>query len=123
MLSIRGGGVRLCDGISRREVLRIGGLGFTGLLWSDWLRSRALASGRTRKEKNSAGGFGKAKSCIMVFNYGGPSHLETWDPKPDAPQEIRGEFHPIATSVPGLRHRRVSGPDRLFPSQKRDIGN
>jgi hypothetical protein len=39
----------------------------------------------------------------MVFNYGGPSHLETWDPKPDAPQEIRGEFHPVATNVPGLR--------------------
>jgi len=103
MLSIRGGGVRLCDGISRREILRIGGLGFTGLLWSDWLRSRAHAGGRTRKEKNSSGGFGKAKSCIMVFNYGGPSHLETWDPKPDAPPEIRGEFHPIATSVPALR--------------------
>jgi hypothetical protein len=103
MLSIRGDGVRFCDGISRREVLRIGGLVFTGLLWSDWLRSRALAGGRNRKEKNPAGGFGKAKSCIMVFNYGGPSHLETWDPKPDAPPEIRGEFHPIATSVPGLR--------------------
>ncbi|HEV2946426.1 MAG TPA: DUF1501 domain-containing protein [Gemmataceae bacterium] len=100
MLSIRGGGVRLCDGLSRRELLRIGGLGFTGLLWSDWLRSRAL--GRTRKVASSSGGFGKAKACIMVFNYGGPSHLETWDLKPDAPKEIRGEFHPIGTNVPGI---------------------
>jgi hypothetical protein len=102
MLCIHGHGVRLCDGISRREVLRVGGLGFTGLLWSDWLRSRALASSRNRKGSSSAGGFGKAKSCIMVFNYGGPSHLETWDLKPDAPKEIRGEFHPIVTNVPGL---------------------
>src|SRR6516162_153674 len=101
MLSIRGSGVRLCDGINRRELLRIGGLGFTGLLWSDWLRSRAL--GRTRKSASTSGGFGKAKSCIMVFNYGGPSHLETWDLKPDAPKEIRGEFHPIATNLPGLQ--------------------
>jgi hypothetical protein len=102
MLSIRGGGVRLCDGITRREVLRIGGLGFTGLMWADWLRSRATAGGRNHKRSPSTGGFGKAKACIMVFNYGGPSHLETWDLKPDAPKEIRGEFHPIATSVPGL---------------------
>jgi hypothetical protein len=99
MLSILGRSVRLCDGLSRREVLRIGGLGFTGLMWSDWLRSRAAAAGRTRK---GAGGFGKAKACILVFNYGGPSHLDTWDLKPDAPQEIRGEFQPVATQVPGL---------------------
>src|SRR5438270_11093517 len=103
MLSIRGGGVRLCDGINRREVLRIGGLGFTGLMWSDYLRSRAAAANRNHKESSSVGGFGKAKACILVFNYGGPSHLETWDPKPDAPKEIRGEFRPIATSVPGIR--------------------
>jgi hypothetical protein len=103
MLSIRGGGVRLCDGISRREVLRIGGLGFTGLMWPDWLHSRAAAANRNHKNASSAGGFGKAKSCILVFSYGGPSHLEIWDPKPEAPKEIRGEFQPIATSLPGLR--------------------
>src|SRR5438876_2707179 len=102
MLSIHGGGVRLCDGINRREVLRIGGLGFTGLMWSDYLRCRATAASRNHKRSSSSGGFGKAKACILVFNYGGPSHLETWDPKPDAPKEIRGEFQPIATSVPGL---------------------
>ncbi len=101
MLSVLGRSVRLCDGLSRREVLRIGGLGFTGLMWSDWLRSRAAAAGRTRKAA-LAGGFGKAKACILIFNYGGPSHLDTWDLKPDAPQEIRGEFQPVATQVPGL---------------------
>ena len=43
------------------------------------------------------GTFGKAKACILIFNYGGPSHIDTWDLKPDAPKEIRGEFNPAAT--------------------------
>src|SRR3954451_15122676 len=89
MLSILGRGVRLCDGMTRREALRIGGLGFTGLLWSDWLRARASA--QTQAGAGPAGGFGRAKACILIFNYGGPSHLDIWDLKPDAPQEIRGE--------------------------------
>jgi hypothetical protein len=95
MLSILGRGVCLCDGLTRREVLRVGGLAFTGLLWSDRLRSRAAAAGQR-------GTFGKAKACILVFNYGGPSHLDIWDLKPDAPPEISGEFKPIATCVPGV---------------------
>jgi hypothetical protein len=101
MLSIRGQGCRLCDGITRREVLRVGGLGFTGLLWSDWLRSRGLASQSADAPKKSSQ-FGKAKACILIFNYGGPSHLDIWDLKPDAPTEIRGEFKPAATKVPGM---------------------
>src|SRR6266853_399557 len=84
-------------GFTRREALRVGGLGFTGLLWADTLRARA---GTTAKPAN--GTFGKAKACILVFNYGGPSHLDLWDLKPDAPKEIRGEFKPVATSVPGV---------------------
>ena len=91
MLSLLGRGARLCDGITRREALRIGGLGFTGLMWSDWLRSRAAAAGRGRS--------GKARACILIFNYGGPSHLDLWDLKPDAPREVRGEFKPAATNV------------------------
>jgi hypothetical protein len=97
MLSVLGRSVRLCDGISRREVLRVGGLAFTGLMWSDLLRGRAAAS--TQKP---AATFGKAKACILIFNYGGPSHLDTWDLKPDAPAEVRGEFKPIPTSAPGV---------------------
>jgi hypothetical protein len=100
MLSLLGRGVRLCDGLTRREVLRIGGLGFTGLMWSDLLRARAASEPvSTGKEKSK---FGKAKACILIFNYGGPSHLDTWDLKPDAPKEIRGDFKPIATRVPGI---------------------
>jgi hypothetical protein len=93
MLSLLGRGVRLCDGLSRREILRVGGLAFTGLLFSDWLR----AAGPARP----AGTFGKARACILIFNYGGPAHLDTLDLKPDAPREIRGEFRPTATRVPG----------------------
>jgi hypothetical protein len=99
MLSILGRGIRLCDGISRREVLRVGGLAFTGLMWSDMLRARA-ASQASRKP--GRGNIAKAKSCILIFNYGGPSHIDTLDLKPDAPQEIRGEFKPIATRAQGM---------------------
>jgi hypothetical protein len=95
MLSVLGRGVRLCDGVTRREILRVGGLAFTGLLWSDWLRARAAGP-------KPAATFGKAKACILIFNYGGPSHLDVWDLKPDAPPEVRGEFKPAATSVPGV---------------------
>ncbi|HJT35531.1 MAG TPA: DUF1501 domain-containing protein [Pirellulales bacterium] len=101
MLSLLGRRVRLCDGFNRRELLRIGGLGFTGLAWSDWLRARADASTHP-DDRKTGGAFAKAKSCILIFNYGGPSHLDTFDLKPNAPAEIRGEFQPIATRVPGV---------------------
>ena len=97
MFSIFGDRIRTRNGISRREMLRVGGLGFSGLMLSDLLRTRATAATRIQ-----AGQFGKAKACILIFNYGGPSHLDMWDLKPDAPKEIRGEFKPIATSVPGI---------------------
>ena len=77
--------------LTRRESLRLGlmGLSIPGL----W-QQRALArSGRG----------GRAKSCILLFCWGGPSQLETFDLKPDAPAEIRGDFKPIATSVPGIQ--------------------
>jgi Protein of unknown function (DUF1501) len=103
VLSLLGRSVRLCDGITRREVLRVGGLGFTGLMWSDWLRARATAAGPAPAGSKPAGGrFGKARACVLIFNYGGPSHLDIWDLKPDAPREIRGEFKPVASRVPGL---------------------
>jgi hypothetical protein len=101
MLAILGQRVRLCDGLDRREVLRIGGLGFTGLMWSDWLRARAAAADQPHADRKPAT-FGKAKACIVIFNYGGPSHLDIWDLKPDAPQEIRGVFKPAVTQVPGI---------------------
>jgi hypothetical protein len=70
------------------------GLGLDGLL-----RGRAI--GATQKDVSGAG-FGRAKACIFLFMWGGPSQLETFDPKPDAPAEVRGSFQPISTAVPGV---------------------
>jgi hypothetical protein len=81
---------------TRREWLRIGGLAGLGLA------TRATAASG-RSVKSTAGpGFGKAKSVIIVYANGGQSQLEMWDPKPDAPLEIRGEFRTIMSSVPGI---------------------
>jgi hypothetical protein len=96
MLSLLGPNVRLCDGLSRREAVRVGGLAFTGLAWADLVRTRASAA-------PAKGSFGRAKACVVIFNYGGPSHLDLWDLKPDAPQEIRGEFKPAPTTVTGVQ--------------------
>src|SRR5262249_4019509 len=82
-------------GVSRRELLRVGGLGTLGLTLPDLLAGRATAA-NTR-----AAGFRRARSCIIGFLWGGPPQQDLWDLKPEAPAEIRGEFRPIATSVPG----------------------
>jgi hypothetical protein len=85
--------------LSRRELLRVGGLGVLGLGLGDLLAVR----GALNERGETAGGVpGKAKACILMFMWGGPSQLETWDLKPEAPAEVRGEFRPIATSVPGI---------------------
>lgn len=81
----------LCDGLSRREVLRIGGLSALGLSLPQLLQARSAAPA------------GKAKSCIILFLMGGPPQHSTWDPKPDAPPEVRGEFGPTDTNVAGIR--------------------
>lgn len=93
MLSILGRGTTLCDGINRRESLRIGGLAFAGLTLSDILRFRASA----------AADAGRGKSVIMIWLRGGASHIDSYDMKPAAPREIRGEFEQIATNVPGIQ--------------------
>jgi hypothetical protein len=82
-------------GPSRRDALRAGALAMTGLGLPELFRNRAVAAG--------PGGFGRAKSCLLIFMWGGPSQLDTWDPKPDAPAEIRGSFGTIATRTPGVR--------------------
>src|SRR4051794_37966983 len=98
MLSIRGHGARLCDGISRREVMQIGTLGLTGLGLPHLLAARDATSARKAPENA-----GKAKSCILMFLMGGPPQHSTWDPKPEAPAEVRGEIGPLATNVPGIQ--------------------
>ena len=76
--------------LTRRELLRVGGIGVLGLSLPALLRAQQQ---RPR---------GKAKACIVLYLSGGPPQHETWDPKPDAPAEIRGEFKPIASALPGL---------------------
>jgi hypothetical protein len=99
MLRFLGQGARLCDGRTRREILRVGGLGLLGA----GLDLPALARGSARPPVDpSDGSFGRAKSCIVLFLMGGPPQQSTWDPKPDAPAEVRGEFGSIATNVPGI---------------------
>ncbi|RUL87516.1 DUF1501 domain-containing protein [Tautonia sociabilis] len=100
---------RLCDGLSRREWLRVGGLSVLGLGLDDLLRAgtgsgagsvRAAASPLARGLDGAT--FGRAKNVIYLWLQGGPPQHETFDPKPDAPLEIRGPFQPIATNIPGI---------------------
>ena len=105
MLAIDGGESRTGDGASRRSFLRVGTLGLGGLTLSDLLRLRARASASGRGREDTA--------IIQVFLGGGPSHIDTYDLKPDAPGEFRGEFRPIPTNVPGI------AICELFPRQAR----
>lgn len=98
MFTIRDGGGRLCDGLTRRDVLHVGGLGMMGLSLPALLRGRAAQAAEAKSIQR-----GSAKSCIVLFLMGGPPQHSTWDPKPDAPEQIRGAFKPIATSVPGTQ--------------------
>src|SRR5262245_17989374 len=101
MLRLLGSSKRLCDGWTRRELLQAGGLGWFGLRLTDLLRlQQAQAAALT--PRHSETGFGRAKACILLYLYGAPSQLETFDLKPDAPSDVRGNFKPIATSLTGV---------------------
>ncbi len=89
MLSLHAGTRQLCDGVNRREILRVGAAGLLGLSLPGLLRAEIKARPG-------------AKSCILMFLEGGPAGQDLWDMKPDAPEQVRGEFKPIATTVPGL---------------------
>ena len=109
MLTIAGPGGRYCDGLSRRSFLKIGGLALGGLSMPEILRAEGLS-----KLKSSR------KAVIMVLLPGGPPHLDMFDLKPKAPVEIRGEFQPIATRVPGidiceLMPRLAANMDKFVP--------
>src|SRR3954468_22065547 len=88
--------LRSAQGRSRREFLRAGGLGLLGLDLSTLLRARDLSAA------GPSASFGRARACVLLFMWGGPAQQETWDLKPDAPEQVRGEFRPIATTVPGI---------------------
>ncbi len=97
MLTLNDRGPQLCDGITRREWLRAGSLGLFGLSLPELLHTQRAAAA------TADGAFGRAKACIVLFFLGGPPQLETWDPKPETPVEIRGDLKPIPSRVPGLQ--------------------
>src|SRR6478672_3671699 len=106
MLSLLDATVRPADRLSRREWLRAGGLSALGLSLPALLRAEEnpAPTGAAPKLSEALGSaFGKAKNCIFLWLQGGPPQHGTFDPKPDAPDDIRGPFRPIATSVPGVR--------------------
>src|SRR5260221_7635512 len=89
-----------CEGPTRRELMRIGSIGLMGLslphffLWQERAHAAAAAS-----KYAGARGWESAKNVILIFLQGGPSHIDIWDPKPDAPANVRGEFKPIKTKI------------------------
>src|SRR5665213_2603165 len=85
---------RTCQGLTRRAILQIGASSVFGLSLADLLRCRAEAGERL---------VGTAKSVLLLWMWGGPSHLDTWDPKPNASLDYRGPFGSIVTKTPGLR--------------------
>jgi hypothetical protein len=99
MLRILGSNKRLCDGLSRRDLLQAGSLAMLGAgsLGQGSATSQAGELGAT------AASFGGAKRCILLYLYGAASQIETFDPKPEAPVEVRGELGAISTSVPGVQ--------------------
>src|SRR6185503_9425026 len=101
MLTFWGRKQQFCDGVSRREFLRVGALGVGGLSLSLSQVLKLQAAPPVVSGTRSRTGDGKA--VIMVFLPGGPSHLDMYDPKPEAPKEYRGEFNAIPTNVPGIQ--------------------
>src|SRR5438128_11972420 len=97
MLTIWGEKQRFCDGVTRRGFLRIGAFG-AGLTLAEMLRLRATAGGNSNYVAPTSN-----KSAIMIYLPGGPSHMDMYDLKPDAPAEFKGEFNPIDTNVSGIR--------------------
>ncbi len=89
--------------LGRRQVLQAGCLGSLGLGLDFLAGARSLAASTDKPAAGTLAGFGRAKACIFLFMWGGPSQLDTFDLKPDGPDEIRGPFKPIATSVPGIQ--------------------
>src|SRR5437867_2836739 len=95
MLEVRGPSYRSCDGLTRRSFLRVGFLSLGGLTLADHLRLKVAAAEEGKTTKDTA--------VILVWLGGGPSHLDMYDLKPEAPVEFRGEFREVATNVPGIR--------------------
>src|SRR5437870_3879684 len=91
MLNIEGPGIKLCDGVSRRSILQAGSISALGLSLPQFFAGKAEAAEKPRDI-----------NCIMLWLWGAPSHIDTWDMKPDQADEIRGMWKPIRSAVPGM---------------------
>jgi len=102
MLGITGhNGRDLCDGVSRRDILKVGGTAAFGLSLPEMLRLQDVTA--AEGARYGGPGFGKAKHVIMLYLQGGPSHLDLWDPKPNVPENVKSVFKPIDTKLPGVQ--------------------
>ena len=95
MLHIGNEYLPLCSGVNRRSFLQVGAAAMAGLTLPNLMK--LYAAGGVDEKK------AKIRNCITLFLVGSPGHLDTWDMKPDAPEDIRGKFKPISTSVPGVQ--------------------
>src|SRR5271156_3194542 len=109
MLVIPGrAGKDTCDGVTRRELLRVGGSAILGLSLADILQWKQQAATATTTDTNVHGpGFGRAQSIILLFLQGGPSHLDLWDPKDNVPDNVRSAFSAINTRSTGVRFTEI----------------
>jgi len=97
-------GKATCDGMTRRELLRVGGSALLGLSLADILRQQGRGSTTTTDPvANQGPGWGRAQSVIMIYLQGGPSHLDLWDPKDNVPDRVKSTFSAIPTCIPGVR--------------------
>src|SRR5262245_26994241 len=101
MLTIPGSRRRLCDGMTRRDLMHVGGLGLLGLPLSEFFRLQQVQADSEISETTS-NGFGRAKKCILIHLVGAPPQHETFDPKPHAPAEIQGELKAISSALTGV---------------------
>src|SRR2546425_12407351 len=103
MLTIGDVAARNCQGISRRELLQVGGLGILGVTLADRLRSEEASTSVRQAAKQRSETQPSETACIFIYLEGGPSQLETFDPKPSAPSDVRGPYGTIATNVVGTQ--------------------
>ena len=103
MLRILGNNKKLCSGISRRDLIQAGGLAVAGITMGDVFGLQEAQAAVPKEAQPGGRSFGKAKRVIVLFLYGSPAQHDTFDMKPDAPDEIRGPFQPIPTSLPGYQ--------------------
>src|SRR5262245_26288065 len=100
MIRLLGRPKTLCDGVTRRDLLHVGGLSLLGLNLGAFESLRAANVKPADSNRSGSPHFGRAKSCILVYLFGAPPQHETFDPKLEAPAEIQGELKAIPTSIP-----------------------